>query len=384
MENRRPYWQVALRLLFSLIATAAFVIIGLRLIVFLMPFVVGWIIASIAAPLVNWLEKRLKIVKKLGSALIVILVLVLIVLVIYFAISRVVSEVGDLIQNFPELYAQLETGLRQIGGTLSGLFARLPEGIQNGWNTAVENLDQYMGNLVSNISEPTMTAAGNFAKRVPYYLISFIVAVMSAYFFTVQREEVLTWLRKAAPKAVEQRMTLVMDNLKYAVGGYFKAQFKIMGFVFLILLAGLAFLKVRYFVLVAFLIAFLDFLPFFGTGTAMIPWAVYEFFMGNYRTTAALVIVYVITQVVHQLLQPKLVGDSVGLNPLVTLLLLYVGYRMGGVIWMILTVPIGMVLINMCQAGAFDYIFDDVKILINGILGLREDKVPAEKKDREE
>ena len=99
MENRRPYWQVALRLLFSLIATAAFVIIGLRLIVFLMPFVVGWIIASIAAPLVNWLEKRLKIVKKLGSALIVILVLVLIVLVIYFAISRVVSEVGDLIQN---------------------------------------------------------------------------------------------------------------------------------------------------------------------------------------------------------------------------------------------------------------------------------------------
>ena len=162
----------------------------------------------------------------------------------------------------------------------------LPEGIQNGWNTAVENLDQYMGNLVSNISEPTMTAAGNFAKRVPYYLISFIVAVMSAYFFTVQREEVLTWLRKAAPKAVEQRMTLVMDNLKYAVGGYFKAQFKIMGFVFLILLVGLAFLKVRYFVLVAFLIAFLDFLPFFGTGTAMIPWAVYEFFMGNYRTTA--------------------------------------------------------------------------------------------------
>ena len=104
----------------------------------------------------------------------------------------------------------------------------------------------------------------------------------------------------------------------------------------------------------------------------MIPWAVYEFFMGSYRTTAALVIIYVITQVVHQLLQPKLVGDSVGLNPLVTLLLLYIGYRLGGVLWMILTVPIGMVVINMCQAGAFDYIFDDVRILIDGVLGLRE------------
>ena len=75
MENRRPYWQVAVSLLFSILATAAFIVIGIRLIGFLMPFVIGWIVASIATPLVNWLEKRMKIVKKLGSALIVILVL---------------------------------------------------------------------------------------------------------------------------------------------------------------------------------------------------------------------------------------------------------------------------------------------------------------------
>lgn len=372
MESRRPYWQVGIRLLFSVLATAAFVVIGFRLLVFLMPFVIGWIIASIAAPLVNWLERRLKIVKKLGSALIVILVLALIVLALYFGISRLAEETGNLIQDFPRLYAQLEEGLSQIGQTLSGVFRRLPSGIRQGWSAVAENLDQYMGGLVSGISEPTVTAAGNFAKRVPYYLISFIVAVMAAYFFTVQREEVIQWFKKVAPKAVEQRMTLVMDNLKYAVGGYFKAQFKIMGVVFLILLVGLAFLQTRYFVLVAFLIAFLDFLPFFGTGTAMIPWGVYTFFMGEYKMTAALAVIYVVTQVVRQLLQPKLVGDSVGLNPLVTLLLLYIGYRIRGVIGMIIAVPLGMVLINMCQAGAFDYIFDDVRILINGILGLRE------------
>ena len=373
MENSRPYWQVALRLLFSLLATVAFVVIGWNLIRFFMPFVIGWIIAAIASPLVNWLEKRLKIVKKLGSALIVILVLAAIILALYFGISRLASEISDLIRNFPDMYAQLEIGLRQIGDTLSGIFERLPTGIQNGWNTVVQNLDQYMGNLVSNMSEPTVMAAGNIAKSVPYYLISFIVAVLSAYFFIVEREEVLAWMKRVSPKSVQKRMTLVMDNLRYAVGGYFKAQFKIMGIVFLILLVGLGILGTGYFVLVAFLIAFLDFLPFFGTGTAMIPWAVYEFFMGDYKMTVALVVIYVITQAVHQLLQPKLVGDSVGLNPLVTLFLLYIGYRMGGILWMILAVPIGMVLINMCQAGAFDYIFDDVRILVDGILGLREE-----------
>lgn len=374
MENKRPYWQVGVRLLFSLLATAAFVIVGLKLLGFLMPFVVGWIIAAIATPLVNWLERRLCIVKKLGSALIVVMVLGLIVLVIYFGISRLVTEIGNLAEDFPSMYAQLETGLRQIGDTLSGVFERLPQGIQKGWNTVVLNLDQYMGELMSNISAPTVSAAGNFAKQVPYYLISFIVAVMSAYFFIVQREEVLRWLKKVAPEAVQKRMTLVMDNLRYAVGGYFKAQFKIMGVVFAILLVGLGFLGTGYFALVAFLVAFLDFLPFFGTGTAMIPWAVYKFFMGDYKMTAALVVIYVVTQVVRQLLQPKLVGDSVGLNPLVTLILLYVGYRMGGIIWMILAVPIGMVLINMCSAGAFDYIFDDVRILVEGVLGLQESR----------
>lgn len=381
MERRRPYWQVIIRLLFSVLATAAFVVIGIRLLFFLMPFVVGWIIASIAAPLVNWLEKRLKIVKKLGSALIVIFVLAIIVIAIYFAVSRLVAEISDLVNDFPQLYAQLESGLGEIGQTSSGVFRRLPSGIREGWDAVVENLDQYMGKIVSHISEPTVTAAGNFAKKVPYYLISFIVAVMSAYFFTVQREEVIRWFKKTAPEAVERRMKLVMDNLKYAVWGYFKAQFKIMGVVFLILLAGLGFLQTRYFVLVAFLIAFLDFLPFFGTGTAMIPWALYAFFMGEYKMTAALVVIYVVTQVVRQLLQPKLVGDSVGLNPLVTLVLLYVGYRIRGVIGMIIAVPAGMVLINMCQAGAFDYIFDDVKILVSGILELRGEKESGEKRE---
>ncbi len=371
MENKRPYWQVAVSLVFSILATGIFIYLGIKGIFFLMPFVIGWGIAAIAAPLVNWLEKKFNIVKKLGSALIVILVIGLIVVGIYFAVSRIILEVGDLIKNIPELYAQLESGLRQIGSAMSGIFEKLPVVIQDGWNTVVANLDQYMGDLVSRISEPTVMAAGNFAKSLPSYLISVIVAILSAYFFTIQREDVLKWMKQIAPPSVEKRMTLVMDNLRYAVGGYFKAQFKIMGVVFLILLVGFAVLGVRYFVLIAFLISFLDFLPFFGTGTAMIPWGIYKFLMGDYKMAILLIAIYAVTQLVRQLLQPKLVADSVGMNPLVTLLLLYIGYRIGSVLGMILAVPVGMVLINMLQAGAFDYILDDVRILVDGILELR-------------
>ncbi|RGV95758.1 sporulation integral membrane protein YtvI [Ruminococcus sp. AF14-10] len=381
MQNRRPYWQVAVSLLFSLLATAAFVIVGVKVLALMFPFVVGWVIAMIASPLVNWLEKKFNIVKKLGSALVVILVLALIVLILYFSISKLVTETISLLENIPQLYKELEAGLDQIGNSLQGIFHRLPPQFQEGWDNILLNMDQKVGTFITKISEPTVAAAGNFAKKVPSFLISIIVAIMSAYLFTVEHEEVLVWAKKTAPPSVVKRMTLVSDNLKYAVGGYLKAQIKIMGIVFLILWVGLSLLQVHYAVLIAIAIAFLDFLPFFGTGTAMIPWALYKFLVGNIKMAVLLLIVYAITQLVRQLIQPRMLGKSMGLNPLVTLILLYLGYRLGGVTGMIVAVPFGMILINMTEAGAFDYILDDVNILVEGILGLREDDSKEKKKE---
>lgn len=381
MQNRRPYWQVAVSLLFSLLATAAFVIVGVKVLALMFPFVVGWVIAMIASPLVNWLEKKFNIVKKLGSALVVILVLALIVLILYFSISKLVTETISLLENIPQLCKELEAGLDQIGNSLQGIFHRLPPQFQEGWDNILLNMDQKVGTFITKISEPTVAAAGNFAKRVPSYLISIIVAIMSAYLFTVEHEEVLVWAKKTAPPSVVKRMTLVSDNLKYAVGGYLKAQIKIMGVVFLILWVGLTLLQVHYAVLITIVIAFLDFLPFFGTGTAMIPWALYKFLVGNVKMAVLLLIVYAITQLVRQLIQPRMLGKSMGLNPLVTLILLYLGYRLGGVTGMIVAVPFGMILINMTEAGAFDYILDDVNILVEGILGLREDDSKEKKKE---
>ena len=87
-----------------------------------------------------------------------------------------------------------------------------------------------------------------------------------------------------------------------------------------------------------------------------------------------LLILYGVTQLVRQLIQPKLVGDSMGLRPLPTLALLFIGYKVGSVLGMIFAVPIGMIIINLYKAGAFDYILDDVKILAEGVLSLRENE----------
>ena len=359
-----------------LLSLAALLLVCLllpRLLVFFMPLVIGWIIAMIANPLVRFMEKRMKIVRKHSSMLIIIGAVALVAVGGYFAVSRIIREIYGFIGTLPELYNALLQDLAETEDNLQGIVSRFPPNLTESLSGLIDSLTNSLGDVVSTIGTPTVAAAGSIARNIPNVLVNVIFAVLSAYFFIAEREKILQWVREHTPASLREKWIFITGNFKKAVGGYFKAQFKIMGIVFLILLVGLGFLGTGYFVLVALLIAFLDFLPFFGTGTAMIPWAVYEFFMGDYKMTVSLVVIYVVTQVVRQLLQPKLVGDSVGLNPLVTLLLLYIGYRMGGVLWMILAVPIGMVLINMCQAGAFDYIFDDVRILINGILRLQED-----------
>lgn len=371
MENTRPYWKVIVSLTFSLIATILFIVVGIELLLFFMPFVIGWVIASIVYPLVSWLEKRLKIERKFGSVLIIVLVLGAVVAGIYFGVAALINEVRSLMVHFPELYGELELGLQKSGANLQRVLDLFPKGIREDGTALIAGLNQTISNWLSNMGEPAMEMAGNIAKRIPTIFIGTIVMIISAYFFIAERDEVVIWFKTVMPRPIKKRMDMVVTNMKYAIGGYFKAQFKIMAVIGLILVIGLLMIRIPYAILVAIAIAFLDFLPFFGTGTVLWPWAVYEILAGNYKKAIFLAVLYGITQLVRQVIQPKLVGDGVGLKPLPTLLFLYIGYRTGGIFGMIFAVPVGMIVINMYQSGAFDYILDDAKILLKGILSLR-------------
>ena len=146
---------------------------------------------------------------------------------------------------------------------------------------------------------------------------------------------------------------------------------------------GLFILQVDYALLIALLIAFLDFLPLFGAGIVMIPWAVVEIFCKNYKLAVGLVIIWGLTQILRQMLQPKYVGESVGIKPLPTLILLYVGYCIAGVWGLILAIPIGYVVMNLYKAGLFDGIITSLKILVNGFNEYRKIEDGEEEKHEE-
>lgn len=338
-----------------------------KLLIFFMPLVIGWIIAMIANPLVRFMEKKLKIVRKHGSMLIIIGAVALVAFGGYFAVSRLAREISGFIGTLPEIYQSLLQDLSEMEVNLQGIASRFPKDLTKSLSGLIESLTDSLGDVVGTIGTPTVAAAGNIARNIPNALINVIFAILSAYFFIAERERILQWGREHTPEGLREKWHFILGKFRKAVGGYFKAQFKIMGVVALILLAGFLILNIHYAVLFAILIAFLDFLPFFGTGTVLIPWAVLKVFSADYEFAVGLIIIYLVSQLVRQLIQPKIVGDTIGLNPLATLLCMFIGYKVGGIIAMIIAVPIGMILISLYDSGAFDDLITDVKTLAEGL-----------------
>ncbi len=358
--------------------------------VFFAPFVVGWIIALIASPLVRFFEEKLKIKRKAGSAFVIIVIIGLVVLLIYLVISQLVNQVAGLIQSLPEMWESLEQDLENVGKSLNVFLEKLPgeNRTKLKLDDLLEQIGAVVGDFIGKLGTPTIAAAGNFAKWLPTFFIGMIMALLSSYFFVAENEQINEWFRNHAPASLQKRYRTVRHSLMSSVGGYFKAQLKIEVWMYLLLLVGLGALRVNYFALIALGIAFLDLLPFLGTGTVLIPWAIIQILTADYKMAVWLLIIWGGGQLARQLIQPKIVGDSMGVPPLPTLFLLFIGYKVGGVIGMIIAVPAGLLLYSMYQEGAFETTQNSVLILVAGINRFRrlggEDLFEVEEMQRRE
>ena len=367
-------FRMILNIVIPLLGLCLVIFLGPRLLHFFMPFVVGWILALLANPLVRFLERRVKLVRRHGSMLIIIAALAIVIGLFYGAGLLVYREMGSFLADAPEIYqsviAEIENAL-QNGRKLAEYF---PQNLQPPLLAFSDNLDGLFGKLVSRAAEPTVQIAGHVAKSIPNLLVNMVIIILSSYLFLADRESIMRWLKEHLPAFVFRYIEYMKRDAKGLIGGYFLAQFRIMCVVALILAAGFLVLGVRYGVLLAFLTAILDFLPIFGTGTVLFPWAVVKLFAGEYAYATGLILLYILTQVVRQIIQPKIVGESMGLPPLMTLFLLYLGFKLRGLSGMILAVPVGLVFINFYKYGAFDSMIRNFRMLMESIQKFRREE----------
>ncbi len=289
-----------LKVLLNLTIAAAILLFAVfllpKLIIFFMPFVIGYLIALIASPMVRFFEEKLKIRRKAGTAFVIIAVIALVVLGIYLIGAKLIEEAIGFAEALPQMWSNIEVEIQKIGENLEVLYSRLPDNVQDAISSVTDTLSSYVGEVVGGIGTPTIAAVGNFAKQLPTVLIGMIMTLLSAYFFVAEKHTLSGFVERYMPKSLKQRYLLIKRSLSRAVGGYLKAQLRIEVWMYLLLVLGFALLQIDYALLIALGVAFLDFLPFFGTGTVLVPWAVVKILSSDYKMAVGLLIIWGVGQ----------------------------------------------------------------------------------------
>lgn len=367
MNEPKIYARIFVNFVLTVAGILLVVLLGPKLLHFFMPFVIAFIISYIANPIVRFMEKKIKISRKFSSVFMIVLVLGAVVGVLYLLIAFLVKQTMNLYEDRFEIYDEVAGILDNFANKMGGLLDKLPAGLQDTLNNLQESLSSWARNFVAGIELPGFSTVGSYVGSVVEVIFYAIITVLAAYFLTAERDNMGEWLTKVMPESVKRYYHMIMDSFKKAVGGYFKAQFKIMMILVVIMFVGFEILNISYSFLLAFGIAFLDFLPVFGTGAVFWPWIVVDIVVGDYKQAIFLGILYLVCQLVKQILQPKMVGDSVGINPLAALLYMFIGYKFAGVIGMIIGIPVGMIIVSLYQAGLFEQLIKGVKIIAHDI-----------------
>ena len=319
-----------------------------------LPFVLAFIFALAVDPLVRRLQTTLKLRRNWTALVVIVLLIGVAGGIVSWCIYKIINEIRALYSNIPSIYQNLTYEIEILKVRLGGIYEILPANIQNALSTLGEQFSNGAANLINTKSEPFVSGAGSFAKALPKALISTVVFLLSSYFMISDFERVKAVVKKPFSKNFSSKLSDVTKQIKKYLIAYVRAQATIMVIAFCVLFIGLWILKVDFALLIAMGTAFLDALPFFGSGAVLWPWCIISFISGNFKMGIGTIVIYVILVVVRQLTEPRIVSKKMGTNPILTLISMYLGYRLLGIGGMILGPLVMMLIISLYKAGLFE------------------------------
>lgn len=372
MEDRKDlHRRILVNLGVALAGVLLLIFVVPPLVRFLMPLIVAWIVAMIANPIIRFLEKRIKIMRKHGSALVIILVLAALIAAFYGLAVLVASQFSSWVTELPDVYDSVTQNLQHLFRSLHQKYNIIPADVKLAFDQRENMLDSYIqkaiDGLLKMVKSGSLSKVSSLASSLMDFLVYAILTILASYFMTVEKDHFTKLLQEKTPAGVQRIWDKIKKIFIRAIGGYFKAHFQIMIVIFFITVIPFAFMGISYSGLLAVVIAIVDFLPFFGAGTVLVPWAFYRLVTGSYTYAAILFVIYVVVLIVRQALEPKLIGDNIGTSPFETLVFMLVGYRLAGMLGLIVGIPVGMILMECYREGMFDDYIRGIKILAHDI-----------------
>ncbi len=334
MNEKRDWVRLACMIFCALAATAALYILFKYVFALLLPFLLGAAVGVLASVIAEKASAHTRASRKAVSVAVLLVLLFSLGCGIFLGARRLIAELGKLAESIAsgegrisELIGEVSKLFSELGSKLSDIFG----GSEGGAEKVISFLEDMLGNILSSVGSAIPGILTGVASALPDILLGLVVTVIAAFYFTLDGEKFKKGVRSLLPEAAGQMLGHIKKEAAVAAVGYLRSYSLILLITFAELFFGLSVLGVEYSFLIAALTALIDILPVLGVGIVLLPWALISLMTRDIFLGAGLIILYVIIVGVRQFIEPKIVGESLGIHPLLTLAAFYLGYRLFGV-----------------------------------------------------
>ena len=330
------------------------VYIGAKLAVFYMPFLVAFVISLMIEPGIKYLMKKTKLSRKISSIIIFVLVFSIIIGSVTWGIVSLISESTNLLQTLNLYIDKAYTQIQETIGKISISRVSISNDVTNLMQDASKEVLFKLSTWITGF----LTKLISVITSIPSIAIYVVITILSVYFVCTDRIYILDFMEHHMSKKWVQKIGVHIREITIKLGGYLKAEAILILVSFIISLVGLYIFKfvgmnVRYPLLIALGIGFVDALPILGSGSVMAPWAVMEALNGDIQLGIAIIVLWIIMSIVRQFLEPKIVSGKIGIHPIFTLIAMYTGFKVIGVMGMLVG-PIVLIILKSVFASVLE------------------------------
>lgn len=320
--------------------------LGFKLAVFYMPFLISFVFYLLIEPLIKFLMKKFNFKRKTSSLIILIISISLVIIILVWGVVTIISESSSLLNHLNEYVKVVQDFIVKKTESLDLSKLQIPTEI-------LDILNKSGQDVVTNVSEIVrefLTGVLNKLTSIPTMCFCTIITILSLYFFTTDKIYMIDQLEHHFPRKWVRKIAEHINGIAKSLGGYLKAQLTLVVISFIISLIGLYLysiigLDVKYPLLIAIGIAFVDALPILGSGTIMVPWAIISACKGDIHLGIAILVLWIIMTIVRQVIEPKIVSGKLGVHPIFTLIAMYTGFKFIGLTGLFIG-PIALIILK--------------------------------------
>ncbi|WP_018921395.1 sporulation integral membrane protein YtvI [Salsuginibacillus kocurii] len=338
----------ALFILFLLVA--AYFILPVSL-----PILLALLTALLLNPLVRFLTTRAKLKRNLAVTFVFTLFLCILGLTGYIGTTQLITQIVDFVDNLPALLNEINRAWLNFQANLETTYADLPPDLVNEINSQVTSTlnsireDFSPGEIIASVT--AMIAA------IPSYLVSFLVYLIALFLFMLELPRLTKQMYSFMTEATAKKVSFMTSRLASVLLGFFKAQFLVSIIIFIVTYIGLSFIAPDVALMMSVIIWLVDFIPIIGSIAILGPWALFQLILGDLVLGSQLLVLAAVLLIIRRTVEPKVMGHHIGLSPLATLISLYIGLMLLGVVGFIVGPLLVIAFTSAREAGIIKFNF---------------------------